>query len=146
MKLIKKRLRVQKAWNFCFPGKISDGPRQYGKAPLPLERIEVTCRTAHGRPGLDHAPAGREPFHSASATLQLSSLVRHTDALSAHGPCLIDAWYLDGFNPKTNPDLWSLELMQALHTKSNIEAQRNICQLHSSRLGPAKSASIRLCH
>lgn len=34
-------------------------------------------------------------------------------------PHRIDSWYLDGFNPKTNSDLWSLELMQQLHGASN---------------------------
>lgn len=28
---------------------------------------------------------------------------------------LFDAWYLDGFAPSRNPDMWSLEIMQALH-------------------------------
>ena len=27
-----------------------------------------------------------------------------------------DAWYLDGFAPSRNPDMWSPEIMQALHT------------------------------
>lgn len=33
---------------------------------------------------------------------------------------LFDAWYLDGFAPSRNPDMWSLEIMQALqeHTRS----------------------------
>ena len=26
-----------------------------------------------------------------------------------------DAWYLDGFSPARNPDMWSAELMQAVH-------------------------------
>ncbi|MCV6576969.1 MAG: tRNA (5-methylaminomethyl-2-thiouridine)(34)-methyltransferase MnmD [Cohaesibacter sp.] len=30
----------------------------------------------------------------------------------------IAAWYLDGFNPKTNPDLWSLPLLQAVYEAS----------------------------
>ena len=34
----------------------------------------------------------------------------------------IDAWYLDGFNPKTNPELWELELMQALRAASSPNA------------------------
>ena len=44
-----------------------------------------------------------------------------TDALT-HWPLPTDAWYLDGFNPKTNPDLWSLELMQAVHVASTSDA------------------------
>ncbi|SMD02910.1 tRNA U34 5-methylaminomethyl-2-thiouridine-forming methyltransferase MnmC [Rhizobium sp. RU36D] len=30
-----------------------------------------------------------------------------------------DAWFLDGFAPARNPDMWSLELMQALHAKTS---------------------------
>ena len=37
-------------------------------------------------------------------------------------PLSIDAWYLDGFNPKTNPDLWSSALMDAVHHASNPDA------------------------
>ncbi len=34
---------------------------------------------------------------------------------------LFDAWYLDGFAPSRNPDMWSPEIMQALyaHTRQN---------------------------
>ena len=31
---------------------------------------------------------------------------------------LFDAWFLDGFAPSRNPDMWSPELMQALHDKT----------------------------
>ena len=55
-----------------------------------------------------------------SATLHIF-LGDAQDAL-ASCPLLIDAWYLDGFNPKTNPDLWSLELMQAVRTHSSLNA------------------------
>jgi tRNA U34 5-methylaminomethyl-2-thiouridine-forming methyltransferase MnmC len=34
----------------------------------------------------------------------------------------INAWYLDGFNPRTNPDLWSLELLQAVRHASSSSA------------------------
>lgn len=43
------------------------------------------------------------------------------DALSSM-PLPIDAWYLDGFNPKTNPDLWSEDLMQAVYQASSKQA------------------------
>ncbi|MEN3148131.1 tRNA (5-methylaminomethyl-2-thiouridine)(34)-methyltransferase MnmD [Neorhizobium sp. IRAMC:178] len=29
-----------------------------------------------------------------------------------------DAWFLDGFAPSRNPDMWSLEIMQAIHDKT----------------------------
>ncbi|MFD1746056.1 tRNA (5-methylaminomethyl-2-thiouridine)(34)-methyltransferase MnmD [Rhizobium helianthi] len=29
-----------------------------------------------------------------------------------------DAWFLDGFAPSRNPDMWSLELMQAVHDRT----------------------------
>ena len=32
---------------------------------------------------------------------------------------LFDAWYLDGFAPARNPDMWSLDLMQAMIEKTN---------------------------
>lgn len=31
---------------------------------------------------------------------------------------LFDAWYLDGFAPARNPDMWSAELIQLLHEKT----------------------------
>ena len=31
---------------------------------------------------------------------------------------LFDAWYLDGFAPSRNPDMWSPELMQAVHDRT----------------------------
>ena len=34
----------------------------------------------------------------------------------------VDAWYLDGFAPSKNPDMWSLELMQKLHERSQAGA------------------------
>ena len=37
-------------------------------------------------------------------------------------PSPIDAWFLDGFNPKTNPDLWSEALMQSIYAASNPQA------------------------
>ncbi|SNY93462.1 tRNA U34 5-methylaminomethyl-2-thiouridine-forming methyltransferase MnmC [Cohaesibacter sp. ES.047] len=55
-----------------------------------------------------------------SATLHLF-IGDATDALSSM-PMAIDAWFLDGFNPKTNPDLWSLDLMQAVADASNPNA------------------------
>nr|WP_321444608.1 tRNA (5-methylaminomethyl-2-thiouridine)(34)-methyltransferase MnmD [uncultured Cohaesibacter sp.] len=43
------------------------------------------------------------------------------DALASM-PLEIDAWYLDGFNPKTNPDLWSEELMRSVFAASSDQA------------------------
>lgn len=40
-----------------------------------------------------------------------------SDALASM-PLAVDAWYLDGFNPKTNPDLWSEDLMRAVYASS----------------------------
>lgn len=31
---------------------------------------------------------------------------------------IFDAWFLDGFAPSRNPDMWSLEIMQALFDKT----------------------------
>jgi tRNA U34 5-methylaminomethyl-2-thiouridine-forming methyltransferase MnmC len=36
----------------------------------------------------------------------------------ASAPDLFDAWFLDGFAPSRNPDMWSPELMQALFEKT----------------------------
>nr|WP_321457019.1 tRNA (5-methylaminomethyl-2-thiouridine)(34)-methyltransferase MnmD [uncultured Cohaesibacter sp.] len=33
-------------------------------------------------------------------------------------PSPVDAWFLDGFNPKTNPELWSEDLMEAVFAAS----------------------------
>lgn len=32
---------------------------------------------------------------------------------------MIDAWYLDGFSPAKNPELWNLELMQQVYDHTN---------------------------
>lgn len=37
-------------------------------------------------------------------------------------PHSIDAWYLDGFNPKTNPELWSLDLLRTVSEASTPNA------------------------
>ncbi len=40
------------------------------------------------------------------------------DRMTTHA----DAWYLDGFSPSKNPDMWSLGVMQAIASKSNESA------------------------
>ncbi|KQS72453.1 5-methylaminomethyl-2-thiouridine methyltransferase [Rhizobium sp. Leaf371] len=35
-------------------------------------------------------------------------------------PTVFDAWYLDGFAPSRNPDMWSAELMAAVHDRTAI--------------------------
>lgn len=39
------------------------------------------------------------------------------DGVTAAQP-LFDAWFLDGFAPSRNPDMWSTELMQAIHQRT----------------------------
>lgn len=34
--------------------------------------------------------------------------------------CCADAWFLDGFAPAKNPDMWSVEVMQAIAQKSRV--------------------------
>ncbi len=60
---------------------------------------------------------GWQTLHFGAVTLILF-IGDAADGISSipHG---IDAWYLDGFNPKTNPELWSLELMTAAFAASN---------------------------
>ena len=36
----------------------------------------------------------------------------------SHAATGFDAWYLDGFAPSRNADMWSQELMQRLHDKT----------------------------
>ena len=33
-------------------------------------------------------------------------------------PGRANAWYLDGFSPARNPEMWNAELMQAVHDKT----------------------------
>lgn len=62
------------------------------------------------------------------ATVELDAQTELTviqaDALDAIGqfPQMVDAWYLDGFSPSVNPEMWSLPLMRAIAKQSNTGA------------------------
>ncbi|WP_316862497.1 tRNA (5-methylaminomethyl-2-thiouridine)(34)-methyltransferase MnmD [uncultured Cohaesibacter sp.] len=64
--------------------------------------------------------SGWQTHHFGNVTLELF-IGEAADGLETI-PDLVDAWYLDGFNPKTNPDLWSLNLLRAVSEKSNSQA------------------------
>lgn len=49
----------------------------------------------------------------AAAGLEQLLLAPHMHALAPHGP-LVDAWFLDGFAPAKNPQMWSAELFAAI--------------------------------
>nr|WP_321459079.1 tRNA (5-methylaminomethyl-2-thiouridine)(34)-methyltransferase MnmD [uncultured Cohaesibacter sp.] len=66
------------------------------------------------------ASDGWQEFHFGAVTLQLY-IGDAIDGIKTI-PLPVDAWFLDGFNPKTNPDLWSEPLMQALHQASSPHA------------------------
>ncbi len=56
------------------------------------------------------------------ATARLFLFIGDADHGIDEMPHKVDAWYLDGFNPKTNADLWSAELMKKLAAGSNPQA------------------------
>ena len=65
--------------------------------------------------------------HEPSGIIRLA-LDAQTTLIVICGPALsslesieqrFDAWFLDGFAPARNPDMWSLELMQAMFEKTN---------------------------
>ncbi|WP_164924434.1 tRNA (5-methylaminomethyl-2-thiouridine)(34)-methyltransferase MnmD [Sinorhizobium fredii] len=63
-----------------------------------------------------HAPAGRIgiDFNEVRLTVVCGTAL---DRLPA-SPEVFDAWYLDGFAPSRNPDMWSQDLMQAVFDKT----------------------------
>ncbi|MCT4654945.1 MAG: tRNA (5-methylaminomethyl-2-thiouridine)(34)-methyltransferase MnmD [Cohaesibacter sp.] len=61
-------------------------------------------------------------FSDAQLYLFIGDALQGVSCLHEKLPQLIDAWYLDGFNPKTNPELWSQELLENVVRQSNPEA------------------------
>lgn len=53
-------------------------------------------------------------FAQASLTLYVGDAADGLDAWQGAA----DAWFLDGFNPKTNPDLWAMPLLQTVFDKT----------------------------
>ena len=47
-------------------------------------------------------------------TLVYGDVEQYLPKLSA----LVDAWYLDGFSPAKNPDLWSAQLMRSVYERT----------------------------
>ena len=44
----------------------------------------------------------------------------------------IDAWYLDGFSPSKNPELWSEELLREVHSSCHSNTTFSTCLLYTS--------------
>jgi tRNA 5-methylaminomethyl-2-thiouridine biosynthesis bifunctional protein len=60
--------------------------------------------------------AGKHTLHFAAGALKLSLSLIFADAASAlrQWPTRADAFYLDGFSPAKNPELWTPELLHGL--------------------------------
>jgi tRNA 5-methylaminomethyl-2-thiouridine biosynthesis bifunctional protein len=77
----------------------------------------------------DHSPGyHRLIFHNdadcADVTLDLhfGDALQSLAALAAPQEGVVDAWFLDGFAPRTNPDLWNAELFSQLNVLSRSGA------------------------
>lgn len=51
--------------------------------------------------------------------VQLSLLIGDATACFSKVTCQVDAWFLDGFAPAKNPDMWQIELFQQMARLSN---------------------------
>lgn len=55
-------------------------------------------------------------FHLAfEKNISLSVSLLHADNALHHFPFQIDAWFLDGFSPSKNPEMWSTSLLKTVH-------------------------------
>jgi tRNA U34 5-methylaminomethyl-2-thiouridine-forming methyltransferase MnmC len=93
----------------------------------PMARAEIDRALAHW-PEIDaerHALTAAWP-DAPGGTIEIGADAQ-TRLTVVCGPALegvaaaepgFDAWFLDGFAPSRNPDMWSLELMQALYGKT----------------------------
>jgi len=63
-------------------------------------------------------PRGRVDIELDDQT-QLTVVCGEALAGIAGSEAIFDAWFLDGFAPARNPDMWSLEIMQALFAKTS---------------------------
>ncbi|MCJ8519492.1 tRNA U34 5-methylaminomethyl-2-thiouridine-forming methyltransferase MnmC [Pseudorhizobium tarimense] len=59
-------------------------------------------------------PQGRVEIIADEQTRLTVSIGPALEGVSAESACF-DAWFLDGFAPSRNPEMWSPELMQAIH-------------------------------
>jgi tRNA U34 5-methylaminomethyl-2-thiouridine-forming methyltransferase MnmC len=60
-------------------------------------------------PLLDHWATGTRQFHL--GTIAVEVIIGDVQSTLADWPGQADAWYLDGFSPAKNPDMWSPGLM-----------------------------------
>jgi tRNA 5-methylaminomethyl-2-thiouridine biosynthesis bifunctional protein len=51
--------------------------------------------------------------------VRLVLMLGHAEACWRDCPASVDAWFLDGFSPARNPDMWSETLMQTVSRRSN---------------------------
>ena len=75
--------------------------------------VEYSELAAHW-PSLTQSPVEWQMDEQTSLTIVVADVL---DGMRAwNGQC--DAWFLDGFAPSRNPDMWSLDLMQAMHERT----------------------------
>lgn len=85
--------------------------------PMAMDDLHAALRAFDGLPD-DLARAQVFPQHMASADFDLRVIVGDARAALPAWDGVADAWFLDGFSPAKNPELWSPELMThvAAHT------------------------------
>lgn len=98
----------------------------------PLSRDDITKALGRWEAALQSITNQWVPFYSSQANEfrleiedRISVHVFFSDVLIAYGtelPVKIDAWFLDGFAPRKNPDMWSEDVFKSLARNSQYRA------------------------
>ncbi len=119
---------------------LSDAPR--GNRPCAFPLAGDRCRAAGPGRSMAGNASGNGILRLDDQTALSVVCGRALDGVAAT-EAGFDAWYLDGFAPSRNADMWSAELMRLVCEKTH--AGRNLCDLCGGRVRAAQSDRGRLC-
>lgn len=98
----------------AFPMEIASMKRALSHWP----EIETLQRVLEERwTSLTQKPTRWQMDDQTTLTIVVADVLDGVRAWKGH----CDAWYLDGFAPARNPDMWSLELMKTLHERTHTK-------------------------
>ena len=86
-------------------------PEQLNQAYTDIPELHADLAAI--RPVFSKRRAGFHTFHT-DADITLTLLLGDATACFRQLKATVDAWFLDGFSPAKNPDMWSTELMTAM--------------------------------
>lgn len=92
------------------------------KHPIPRSHLQEIHRAwpplaAFSQPLLEHYPpsqAGRHSLFFPDWRIRLDLILDEAARLASYLPKKVDAWFLDGFAPEANPDMWSESLFDTM--------------------------------